>query len=293
MPFFADKIALGSANFGQSYGVANSAGKLAQNDVELILKEALSCGVHCLDTAVAYGESESVLGRAGVSGWSVVTKLPPLPDEEVDPIGWVIGNARASLGRLRLKSLNGFLLHKPSDLLGANGPLLYKGLMECKETGLAARIGISIYDPEELDAIIPLYPIDIVQAPFNVLDRRIQQSGWLGKLQEMGVEMHARSTFLQGLLLMEKGERPVKYARWNDVWDAWHFWLKDTGITALEACIAFVMRCSEMKRVVLGVDSARHLREILGVTQSGILIPPSCLASNDLDLINPSRWASL
>ena len=290
---FIEKIALGSANFGQSYGVANSAGKLVQRDVDLILKEALSSGVHFLDTAAAYGESELVLGRTGVSGWSVITKLPPLPREEVDPTGWVICKARASLGRLGLQSLDGLLLHKPFDLLGDNGSLLYKGLKECKESGLAKRIGISIYNPEELDAVISLYPMDIVQAPFNVLDQRIQQSGWLARLQDMGVEMHARSAFLQGLLLMGKEERPAKFARWNNVWEAWHTWLKDSGLTALEACLAFVMECPKINRVVLGVDSERHLREILAVANAGITLPSSCLASNDLDLINPSRWASL
>ena len=287
------KIALGSASFGQSYGVANSDRKLAQHDVELILKKAFTSGIHTLDTAVAYGESESILGHAGVSGWSVITKLPSLPREEIDPVGWVIGNARASLGRLGLQSLHGLLLHKPYDLLGDHGSLLYQGLKECKESGIAKHIGISIYDPEELDAIISLYQMDIVQAPFNILDRRIQQSGWLARLRDMGVEMHARSAFLQGLLLMGKEDRPAKFARWNEVWEAWHTWLKDSGLTALEACLSFVLECPEISRLVLGVDSERHLREILVATEAGITLPSSCLASNDLDLVNPSRWASL
>lgn len=290
---FAGKIAIGSANFGQQYGVANSNGKVSSNEIKEILKEAFSFGSRCLDTAVGYGESEAVLGRSGVSSWSVVTKLPPLPDDEVDPTKWVIGNARASIGRLGVESLNGLLLHKPLDLLSANGSRLYKGLMQCKEAGLTKNIGISIYNPEELDAIISMYPVDIVQAPFNILDRRIQQSGWLARLQDIGVEIHARSAFLQGLLLMGKAELPEKFVRWNDLWEAWHSWLKDSGQTALEACLAFIMQYPEINRVVLGVDSVQQLREIIAATQSAIKSPPSYLTCNDLDLVIPSRWASL
>ena len=286
----AEKIALGSANFGQSYGIANHGGRLAQHEVELILKEAWSSGVQYLDTASAYGESEAVLGQAGVSGWRVVTKLPPMPLGTVDPAGWVLDTVRTSLRRLGLQSLDGLLLHKPSDLLGYHGTHLFKGLQESKEAGLAARIGISIYDPEELDSIIPLYPIDIVQAPFNVLDRRIEQSGWLEKLHDMGVEIQARSAFLQGLLLMTKEERPSNFSRWNRVWDAWHTWLEDNGLTALEACLAFVMECPNIKQVVLGMDSKRHLREILFACRSTKVLPAAFFASKDLDLIKPSRW---
>ena len=36
----------------------------------------------------------------------------------------------------------------------------------------------------------------------NIIDRRLELSGWLERLSDEGVEVHARSVFLQGLLLM-------------------------------------------------------------------------------------------
>ena len=287
------KIALGSANFGQPYGIANKTGKLCSREVAVILKEAFFSGVRCLDTAVGYGESESVLGDAGVSGWNVVTKLPPLPEGETDTLGWVLGTTKDSLRKLGLESLDGLLLHKPVDLLGANGPLLYKALQECKALGLTSRIGISIYDPDALESSLQLYPIDIVQAPFNVLDRRIQKSGWLARLRDKDIEIHARSTFLQGLLLMSKEERPSKFDRWGVGWQAWHNWLRESGTTALEACLALVLERPEITRVVLGVDSCSHLSEIFAASKLGVAVPSESLASNDSDLINPFQWSSL
>ena len=90
-----------------------------------------------------------------------------------------------------------------------------------KKNGVISKIGISIYSPSQLDLILPKFSIDIVQAPFNIVDRRILNSGWLEKLSKKNIETHIRSVFLQGLLLMQYEKIPNQFSHWNRVWLKW------------------------------------------------------------------------
>src|SRR5581483_2256099 len=104
--------------------------------------------------------------------------------------------------RLDVKTLYGLLLHRPQQLLGAEGPTLYQALQGLKKGGQVQKIGVSVYAPSELELLNLRYRFDLVQAPFNLVDRRLHTTGWLQRLKEDGVEIHTRSAFLQGLLLM-------------------------------------------------------------------------------------------
>lgn len=287
------RIALGTAAFGFAYGIANRAGKVAQDAAGEILRYASGHGICMLDTAIAYGDSESVLGKAGITGWGVVTKLPAFGTVRSDAASWVRASIRESAERLRVPRLHAMLLHRAEDLLENAGAEIYATLSECKEKGLTKKIGVSIYDPSALEEILSLYPVDIVQAPFNVLDRRLEKSGWLERLHERGVEVHARSAFLQGLLLMKSCEMPARFARWNDIWTEWTNWLHDQKTCARDACLQFVLNHPQINKVVVGINSLEQLREIVASEHASGPQPPASLACSDIDLINPTKWVSL
>lgn len=284
------RIALGTAQFGLDYGITG-AKKIAPEEVIEILKVAQSHQLNTLDTAIAYGDSERVLGEADIAQWWIVTKLPALPNDCKEVIGWVLESVHQSLARLKIPRLYGLLLHQPNDLLGSVGKVLYSGLQECKENGLVEKIGVSIDEPSELNEILPLYPMDLVQTPFNVLDRRIKSSGWLDRLSESGQEIHVRSIFMQGLLLMSPEQRPAKFNRWNTLWDHWHTWLDEHLVSSLRTCLHFALSHPQIDRVVVGVDGVAHLQEILKhIDGNKCNVPPNTMLSDDIDLINPSRW---
>ena len=92
---------------------------------------------------------------------------------------------------------------------------------------------------------------------------------------------------------MKKEERPDRFDRWDSLWNAWHEWLIKNETSPLDACLGWVKSSPEVNGVVIGVDSVSHLREILVASKSDSSPPPPSFASNDLDLINPYRWASL
>lgn len=287
------KLAIGSVQFGLNYGVANKTGKVTQSDVKGILQFALKNGIDTIDTAIAYGDSEACLGAVGCSDFKVVTKLPAFPDDCVDVGGWAREQVSASLSRLRVKSLNGLLLHRPDQLLSSNGAQLYKALQVLKDNGIVDKVGVSIYSPNELDLLSPKYHFDLVQAPFNLVDRRIQSSGWLSRLKDSGVEVHTRSAFLQGLLLMSEMDIPVKFAPWRELWSKWHAWLDLSKLSAVQACLGFPFSFPEIDKVIVGVDGLNQLIQIVSAEQSDFCADFPDLQCQDESLINPSRWAVL
>ncbi len=288
----SSRIVLGTAQFGLRYGVANVAGQPGQEEVRRILDRARNGGIRTIDTAIAYGESEQILGRANIYDFEVISKLPQIPsmqDREIS--AWVDSQVQGSLERLGLDHLDGLLLHRPRQLLTESGPKLYRALREQVFKGSVRKIGISIYDPMDLDVLTPNFIFDIVQAPFNIFDIRLTESGWIDRLRQTGVALHVRSVFLQGVLLMPDARRPAYFERWAALWGAWRAWLDEHHLTPLQACLRYALHVEGVERVVLGVDGVEQLDEILAIADEGP-IPDSyrALQTQDVALLNPSLW---
>jgi aryl-alcohol dehydrogenase-like predicted oxidoreductase len=287
------KLALGAVQFGLEYGIANQSGRVRPEDVKSILENALAQGVDTLDTAIAYGNSESAIGQAGAGNWRIVTKLPAISDGCNDVAGWVEAQIEGSLERLGIGQLHAVLLHRPEQLLGKLGRSLAAALEDLKEQGITRKIGVSVYGPEQLDSLMSEMQFDLVQMPLNILDRRFVESDCTKKLKTRGVELHVRSVFLQGLLLMRPAQRPEKFARWQPVWAEWARWLDETGLTPLQGCLGYALGVEEVDKVVVGVDSVKQLQEIFVASHSPLPSLPNWPQPLDADLINPSRWTTI
>lgn len=287
------RLALGTVQFGLAYGVANQRGQVGFLEAQRIIELARSNGVDTLDTAIAYGESESTLGKLDLRGFNLITKLPALPHECKDTAGWVESQLAGALERLNVPRVHGLMLHRPGQLLEKEGQTLYRALEAMKNQGLVECIGLSIYDPLELNQLLFEMSFDLVQAPFNLLDRRLIDTGWLERLQASGTRLHVRSVFMQGLLLMAASERPPKFSRWNSLWISFDRWLEDENLTPLQACLRYAQSFDEIDRLVVGVESAEQLREIIEESFGGALVLPENIHTSDVDLLDPSRWASL
>ena len=287
------RLVLGTAQFGLEYGIANPFGRPTLSAVREILDCARRCAVGMLDTAIAYGDSETRLGKLGTSGFDVVTKLPSVPPGCDDVSAWVRDMIEGSLRRLGAAELYGLLLHRPADLLATGGTALADALLEAKSSGRVRKIGVSIYEPDDLFAIARVCPLDLVQAPFNLLDRRLVTSSWLERLRLQGTEIHARSIFLQGLLLMPRHNIPTKFAPWSGIFDRWTDWLADIDASPLEACIGYAMSYPGIDRVVVGVDNPEQLAYIMRAVSQPRCLPWPDIGCEDERLINPGMWSLL
>ena len=198
-----------------------------------------------------------------------------------------------SLSDLRQDSVYGVLVHNADDLLKPGSEKLFKQIDDLKQAEKIKKIGVSVYDNKQLQSILENFDIDIVQLPFNILDKRLIDSGMFGTPQNRGVEVHARSVFLQGLLLMSEQNRPSKFKHWSALWKIWHDWLNDNQITALEATIRYAISIPEISKVLVGVDTTKQLKEILTASSGDLPNIPSELFIDDVDLLNPSSWSKL
>ena len=284
------KLVLGSANFGLSYGIYNTDGKLDRTELTNILNLAEAAGVRTIDTAQAYGDSEQRLGSLLRSKFEVITKIGVNFGTGFSD-GKIISLVAESLDRLAVHRLSAVLLHRPELLLGPHGPVIAAELNKLKEIGLTKKIGISIYSPDILAEVNNLMKCDIVQAPFNIFDQRIVKSGWSEKLKDAGTEIHTRSTFLQGLLLMKRSELPAYFSKnWAALFDNWFDFQRKSGFNADEIALNFALQHPWIDKIVVGVDSAQQLDRLLRIEVSKSCTSLPYFDVDDIVLLDPSLW---
>lgn len=286
------KLVLGTAQFGLPYGVANRIGQPDAGLVLEILQLAQELGVQVLDTAAAYGTSESVLGECGVSGWSVITKVSSLDgfsDQKIRE------KARESvfrsLDRLKIEVLHAVLAHDKRDMTGERGRRLVDALESLRTAGLVERIGVSVYAPEDMAGVDP-QGSEIVQAPFNVFDQRFVVSGQAAALRARGAELHARSVFLQGLLVMAPQARPAQFRPWSADFARYDERVRDSGLDPVSFCLGFASCHADIARCVVGVESPEQLSQLVAALAAGqeTAVEAADLMSHEPDLTDPRRW---
>jgi aryl-alcohol dehydrogenase-like predicted oxidoreductase len=287
-----NKLSLGGAQFGMSYGISNNNGKILESELQKIFELAKKYSVNKIDTAINYGDSETTIGYFADDSFKITTKVARLTNLKNDIKSFLIEEVTQSLSRLKKKCIHALLLHDASDMLGEKSDEVYKALASLKELGLINKIGISIYSPDSLTSIFAKYSFDIVQAPVNLFDRRLERSGWLKKLKDMGVEIQARSVFMQGLLLMNRKDLPIYFAKWTEHFNTWFSLNKKDPSLALQACLSYPLSLKYLDHIVVGVASYNNLLEIFEASKQIHEYDTKYDSSeiNDLDLIDPRRW---
>lgn len=291
------KLGLGTAQFGLNYGISNAIGVTISEEVKRILEFAYQKGIALLDTAPAYGTSEETLGNSlqDSHGFLIVTKTPTYRKGRIDNSDgqYLRETFQTSLNRLKQSSLYCLLIHHADDLFLPNGNILWEAMEELKAAGVVKKIGVSVYSPQQIEKILARYSPDVIQAPVNVLDQRLIKAGYLAILKKQGIEIHSRSVFLQGLLLMTVEEMPDYFNPFKPILERYRQSLKEKWISPLKAALGFVYRLPDIDYVLVGVNNKHHLEEIIALVSN---IDPlerldfSEFATDDERLINPSLW---
>jgi aryl-alcohol dehydrogenase-like predicted oxidoreductase len=288
------RLALGTVQFGLDYGVTHGGGRVSESEIRSILAVAREAGIDTLDTAAGYGDAEDALGRVK-SGQSfrIITKTissgaASISDPDIDRI-----EARflQSLEKLAIPSVDSVLVHAVADLLAPAGDKLWTRIQSWRAQGLVRRIGVSVYDRAEIDAVLARFSPDLVQLPLNVLDQRLLRDGTIGRLANRRIAVHVRSIFLQGLLLQNPADTPARLSRTLPMLQHWWSMCRDQGVPPLAAAIRFGLDIKGIERIVIGVHAAAHLREIISATQmSGACLDWDVLAAHDPESVDPRRW---
>ncbi len=291
------KLALGTVQFGLPYGMLRPATRVADSEVAAILGRAWEAGVDLLDTAAAYGDAERVIGalRAPREKFSIVSKTLPLNLSRIDckDIDRVMARVRESLRLLQIDRLDGLLVHSVNDLTVPGGDDLLASLLKLKSEGTVRQLGISIYDPDALRALLHL-PLDLVQLPCNVFDQRFGQAGLIDELATHGIEVHARSVYLQGLLLKDLAHIPPHLAAASPDVARFREAAAEAELSPAAAALAYVIRLGGVARVIVGVDSLAMLEANLAAYSDAVAFNRemnfSALQVSAPEIIDPRRW---
>ena len=283
-----NRIVLGGAQLGLPYGILNGGETLSREEVARILDTAVDRGIDSIDTAIAYGQSESIIGETSQNRFNIISKLPPLPVDISNVSEWVHSQVQGSLSRLKCTSLDALLLHRPQDLTGAQGVELYAAIKSLMAEKMIDRFGVSIYSPDDLEGIIGTFDIHVVQAPLNVFDRRIL--GVTDQLSALNIEVHVRSIFLQGVLIASPKDRPQRFEPWSEHFALFDEWVRSSGVSAMACCMGFALQQSGIAKLVIGTTSAESLDEIMNSIPNSVLEVPTHLQSSVEQLIDPRIW---
>ena len=286
-----DRIAIGTVQFGLDYGIGNTSGQVAPRVMKAILDLASLNKIKTLDTAILYGESESRLGDYGVNNWDVITKIPTIPAKVKYVKEWVISQVEASLKRLNVSKVSGVLLHDAEQILGHQGKAIFEALNFLKNNNICEKIGLSIYDVDKSEKYVSAYDIDLVQAPLNIFDRRLVDPAVFHVFKSRNIEIHARSIFLQGLLLLNRDAISDGFFHSKPLLNEWYSWLDQEDIDPVEACLKFVLQHKEVDKIVLGVQDVGQLQDAMSVaTKKGFMQFPQWQSEVHSQLINPGLW---
>ena len=291
------KLALGTVQFGVPYGISNVSGQTDVEEVKKILALAQKNGISNIDTAAVYGNSELALGQA-IAGFNradfkIVTKSPHfnsnvITNHEVSLLRTTFGQSLKDLG---LERVDGVLIHRCDDLFVEDGYKIFRELESLKAQGRVKKIGVSVYNSQQIARVLNEFSIDLIQLPVNILDQRLIEDGSLERLRERGVEIHARSVFLQGLLLM-----PVEsISPWfNPILpriNRFHDLAKEMELSPLQLALGFVNALKQVDRVVVGVNNVNQLQEILEAANASVnVLQYQELSVQDSMFINPGNW---
>ena len=285
-----NKIILGSANFDQIYGIKKNF--IKKSEIKKLFNLALKNKIKTIDTSPLYNKSEKIIGLLNNNRFKIISKIPKPPKniKRENIKKWLKQNVMISLKNLKIKKFECLLLHNANSLLCKNGDEIYKGIRNMKINGFTSKIGVSIYDFNVLDKILKKFKFNLIQAPFNILDRRLVEKGWLKKLKKRKIEVHARSIFLQGILLLKHNQLPKKLIKLSKKLMVWENWLKKNKFSSLQVCLSFVLNQRQLDGIVVGYNNTNQLNQILKLKQIKNNFSLPNLNIKDKKLIDPREW---
>jgi len=261
-----DKIVVGTAQFATNHATLQTRGRPVGGELESTLKLAVQARLTMLDTAASYGDVEALIGRLAPRAHSLRMMVRTV--SAAAGASAVEAGARASLRRLGLSRGYAVIVGSGDDLLGPEGPNVWRRLRGLQEEGLFEHVGVSLKVEDAPVALARRFRPDIVQVPMSVLDQRLVANGDLARLSDLGAEVQLRSIFQHGLLFTPRDGLPAGLADAGPRLSRARRYIAEAGADPLQAALAFALSRPEAARIIVGAGSAAELRAILAAASA-------------------------
>ena len=271
-----------------NYGIANSSGRIVQEEVSSILNFAWENGIKCLDTAEAYGTSELAIGTHIEAhpnqSWEIITKVRARGDSVVDQIN-------SSTKKLRIQPAV-LLAHDTDSFLTAN---FQEGLAKARDHGMISKLGVSLYRQDEIERVMAAkVPPEIIQLPMNILDTRLYRNGVLTELDNQNIEIHVRSVFLQGLFYLTALELRDNFSEVIPYLDRLRSISESANVSIAELSLLWLESLEQVSKIVVGVDNPSQLHGHLATLQQSVdtayFDEALSIPFTNEKILNPSLW---
>lgn len=290
-----NKMILGTVQLGVNYGINNELGKPSEEEAYEILDYAFKNGVKYLDTASAYGNSEEIIGKyISKTGneFEICTKLP-IDIESVS----INQYYKKSILNLCVKKINVLYLHRFEQCKNKE---VLESLNRLKQEGKILNIGISIYEPDELDYIINNLKgiVDVVQLPFNLFDTcRWTRNNLLERAQKSNIKIFTRSVYLQGLFFVDpKDEKAIKLNVSSQLIKLRKL-VQKNNCSISELAVSYINSIDCINNYLIGCETLEQLKANIKINNNPINIDDNMkkeilAIANTIDdiTIDPRRW---
>ena len=292
------EFSLGTVELGLDYGIPD--GRHMQPsaaDASTLLNHALNQGINLIETARTYGSAEYVIGNAiskRRSEYYLCSKVPVSALETHGPLleKYIYNSVRESLRALQTDYLDILLLHNATvfDLRNAQ---LMDALGKMLDLDLVHFIGVSVYDVETANLAIAQGICDIIEIPYNVLDRK-WESSTLSLARQYNIGVIARSVLLRGLLAKPTPDFPVEMSRLKYALMNVANLSDGTGTRVVNLAYQYVLRNASVSSALIGTAYIDELDMILKDTpndaiRADILTSLQCISVPDA-LLDPRQW---
>tara|TARA_B100000242_G_scaffold275714_1_gene231008 strand:- start:5233 stop:6123 length:891 start_codon:yes stop_codon:yes gene_type:complete len=283
------KLVLGGANFGQTYGIDRNKIKLEEiNKILSYLKKKNKKII--IDSSPNYKNCEKILKNLKYSNFLIITKIKGLPKRKIE-IKKFIENFIYRHKKKTKKNIYAILLHDEFELSNIKRlRFIIEILNKIKRQGIIKKYGFSIYNYTKYKKNILKMKPDILQFPLNIVDDRINKVEF-EKLKKKKISLHARSVFLQGLLLKNQKYLPKRFKKLRKVWQEYDERCFSSNSNKLETCLGEVLSNSYINKIVIGFNSFFQFKEIEKIKKTKKkFIFPNLSKNQKTFLINPYKW---
>jgi len=272
------ELCLGTVQFGMDYGIKGQKQPSVEQAVDM-LDYATQNGINTIDTDKLF----------------IVSKFRPnlLDDVGQDKYYEIMrNNLENTLSRLHTDYLDSYLLHSARYIFDDE---IIDTLNRLKADGLAKRVGVSVYEPEEAKKCIERPNVDFMQLPYSIFDQRMEKAGVFENAKKDSIQIHSRSAFIQGLILMEEDEVPPFLAKAKPIVKKISLLCERHGLSKISLAMNYVKQQSRISHLVFGVDNLEQLKEDIEIFSEDIstdIIDDIAKEFTDIeaDIVMPSLW---